>query len=214
MYRLRRLSRSGRVLVALAVGGAVFGIATAVQASIPDATGVFHGCYKQNNGQLRVIDTGAAQACLPSENSVTWSQTGPTGARGPTGAKGATGARGPTGAKGATGPKGATGSAGTARDVGTVVSVGQGGPSFYPEGLKGWVSVSSPSSGQYCLTPDPSVTVGNAALVLSSGSPGAGIDAFITWQGYCSLSPVSFAVSTDNSSGTPNNDIPFTALIP
>jgi hypothetical protein len=202
MYRLQRLSRSGRVLVALAVAGAVFGITTAVQASIPDATGVFHGCYKQNNGQLRVIDTGAGQACLPSENSVTWSQTGPTGARGP------------TGAKGATGPKGATGSAGTARDVGTVASVGQGGPSFYPQGLKGWVSVSSPSSGQYCLTPDPSVTVGNAALVLSSGSPGAGIDAFITWQGYCSLSPVSFAVSTDNSSGTPNNDIPFTALIP
>ncbi len=40
MQRLRRLSRGGRFLLALAVGGAVFGIATAVQASIPDASGV------------------------------------------------------------------------------------------------------------------------------------------------------------------------------
>jgi hypothetical protein len=92
--------------------------------------------------------------------------------------------------------------------------VGQGGPSFYAEGLKGWVSVSSPSAGQYCLTPDPSVTVGNAALVLSAGSPGAGGAAFIIWEGYCTLSPVEFAVSTVDSTGALNNDIPFTALIP
>ena len=53
MHRLRDLSRGGRVLVALVVGGAVFGIATAVQASIPDASGVIHGCYfKFPNGEM------------------------------------------------------------------------------------------------------------------------------------------------------------------
>ena len=62
MQRLRRLSRGGRFLLALAVGGAVFGIATAVRASVPDASGVIHGCYNTSlahgspTGALRVIE--------------------------------------------------------------------------------------------------------------------------------------------------------------
>jgi hypothetical protein len=43
MQRLHALSRVGRLVLALAVGGVVFGIATAVQASIPDENGVIHG---------------------------------------------------------------------------------------------------------------------------------------------------------------------------
>ena len=53
MYRLRELGRGRRLLVALAVGGAVFGIATAVQASIPDASGVIHGCYAKAGNPAR-----------------------------------------------------------------------------------------------------------------------------------------------------------------
>ena len=45
MERVRRLGRAGRLFLALGVAGGVFGIATAVQASIPDASGVIHGCY-------------------------------------------------------------------------------------------------------------------------------------------------------------------------
>ena len=45
MDRFRGLSRGGRVLLALAVGEALFGIASAVLASIPSANGVIHGCY-------------------------------------------------------------------------------------------------------------------------------------------------------------------------
>jgi hypothetical protein len=51
-----------RVLVALAVVGAAFGIASAVQASIPDASGIVHACYNNSNangypiGALRAID--------------------------------------------------------------------------------------------------------------------------------------------------------------
>ena len=39
MLKLRYPSKSRRLLLGLAVGGAVFGVASAVQASIPDANG-------------------------------------------------------------------------------------------------------------------------------------------------------------------------------
>jgi hypothetical protein len=87
------------------VGGALFGIATAVQADIPDS-GVIHGCSKNAGGQLRAIDSSQGQACNASESALNWNQTGPTGARGP---KGTTGTTGPTGRKGATGQTGISG---------------------------------------------------------------------------------------------------------
>jgi hypothetical protein len=95
--RVGRVGRGGRIVLALAVGGAVFGISTAVQASIPDASGVIHGCYSKSAapgsqpGALRVIDTAVGQTCQVSEGSVNWSKTGPTGAEGPTGPTGQTG---------------------------------------------------------------------------------------------------------------------------
>ena len=45
LLKLRYPSKRRRLLLGLAVGGAVFGVASAVQASIPDANGVIHGCY-------------------------------------------------------------------------------------------------------------------------------------------------------------------------
>jgi hypothetical protein len=119
MNRVRRLRAGGKVLVALAIGGALFGVARAVQASIPDSNGVIHGCYytppgKVNKagmrtGALRVVDSGKGQQCAPDETALSWNHTGPSGARGPTGTKGTTGSRGPSGAKGTTGPTGAHG---------------------------------------------------------------------------------------------------------
>jgi hypothetical protein len=103
-------------VLALVVGGAVFGIATAVQASIPDGSGVIHGCYGKpgtpQKGQLRVINTGIGEVCRYYENPLDWNQTGPTGPTGPRGATGPTGPKGPTGARGPTGPKGSTGPTG------------------------------------------------------------------------------------------------------
>jgi hypothetical protein len=100
MRRLRSLSRGGRILVALAVGGAVFGIATAVYADIPDS-GVINSCYgKTNGGFLRVIDTSKGQKCAFNENPLSWNAAGVTGASGATGATGPTGPTGPTGARG------------------------------------------------------------------------------------------------------------------
>lgn len=99
MNRLRGACRGGRLFLALVVGGATFGIATAVQADIPDS-GVIHGCYHRaanpslRIGALRVIDSSLGQSCYGDENALNWNQRGVTGPTGPTGP---TGARGPTG---------------------------------------------------------------------------------------------------------------------
>ena len=70
-------------MVGLAGGGIAY-------ASIPDSSGVIHGCYKTENGQLRVINV-PGKTCTPGETPLNWNQTGPNGARGPTGALGPTG---------------------------------------------------------------------------------------------------------------------------
>jgi hypothetical protein len=141
----------------LVVGGAMFGLASAVQASIPDSHGVIHGCYSKVGGALRVVDTAKNQKCLTSELAVNWSQTGPIGAKGPTGstgAPGATGASGPTGATGATGPTGPVGSArGYARVMGATLDTASS---------KGVLGVEY-DHGLYCfdLSFMPSVVVAN-----------------------------------------------------
>lgn len=105
--RRARWAALGILAVGLVGGGAAY-------ASIPDASGVIHGCLQKNVGNLRVIDP-STDACRSSEVALDWNQTGPTGPIGPkgptgaTGAKGATGANGPTGAAGPTGPAGLVG---------------------------------------------------------------------------------------------------------
>jgi hypothetical protein len=49
-------------------------------ASIPDSSGVFHGCYKVSGGALRLIDSG--KTCTSRERPVTWNQQGPPGING------------------------------------------------------------------------------------------------------------------------------------
>ena len=95
------------IALVVGVGVAAGGIA---YASIPDSSGVIHGCY-QKNGNLRVIDS-TGKGCTTSEKPLSWNQTGPsglTGSTGLTGATGPTGSTGSTGATGGTGPTGATG---------------------------------------------------------------------------------------------------------
>lgn len=85
--------RRTTVLVAAVVAAA--GIAGLTQASVGSG-GVIQGCYKSQNGQLRVIDP-ATQVCLPSETLISWSQTGPVGPQGPQGEQGIQGPTGPRG---------------------------------------------------------------------------------------------------------------------
>ena len=123
----RRLRRGALAVTAVAL----VAIAGAVTYAVADigGGGVINGCYKAQNGQLRVIDPATGH-CLPSEKSISWSRTGPQGPPGPTGPGGPTGARGPTGPqglKGDSGPTGATGPSGPTGANGPTGATGQTG---------------------------------------------------------------------------------------
>jgi hypothetical protein len=81
MSRFNRLSRMPRLVLALAVAGATFGIVTVVQAAIPDSNGTIHGCYQFANasvpkGTLRVVDTGTGESCRFYERPLNWNSKG------------------------------------------------------------------------------------------------------------------------------------------
>ena len=73
-----------RFFVCACIVAGVGAIATAVQASIPDGSGVIHGCYSdrgatgRNGTQLNIVDT-ATSGCSGGQTAVQWSQTGPPG---------------------------------------------------------------------------------------------------------------------------------------
>ena len=92
-----------RALLLTAILAALGGI---VGATIPDPSGVYHGCLK--NGNLRVIDS-ATESCKQNETPITWNQTGPDGIQGPQGPQGIQGPQGAQRAAGAGRNSGATG---------------------------------------------------------------------------------------------------------
>lgn len=94
--------------VSLAAAAAVILLGAGVAyASIPTG-GVIHGCYKNLDGKLRVIDQNL-DSCGNSETALDWNQQG---VQGPTGPQGDTGSTGPQGAQGIQGPQGASGATG------------------------------------------------------------------------------------------------------
>jgi hypothetical protein len=80
--RFRRVALAVTAVVVVAIAGGV----TYAVADIGSG-GVINGCYKSQNGQLRLIDP-ATDGCLPSETAISWGQTGTQGAPGPPGPKG------------------------------------------------------------------------------------------------------------------------------
>ena len=89
---------SGRRL-AVVLGVAIIGLAlvgSIAYASIPDSSGVLHGCYSANGAnakggaQLNLVNSDQA-TCTNGQTAVTWSQTGPAGGTGPTGPTGPAG---------------------------------------------------------------------------------------------------------------------------
>jgi len=76
--------------VLLLVGGIAY-------ASIPDGSGVIHGCYKTTNpatGSVIVIDSDVGQSCPSGFTPLNWNQTGPQGPAGPAGPQGPQGSPG------------------------------------------------------------------------------------------------------------------------
>jgi Collagen triple helix repeat (20 copies) len=147
------------MLVAAALGGTIFGITSVVQASIPSADGVIHGCYQfsppdTNKGVLRAINADIGEQCRFNERSLNWRQRGVTGATGATGPTGPTGPAGPTGPRGPTGPTGDTGPTGPSGPVGPT-----GPPSVWVTRTPGFV----------LLPPSPAV-VKIVTLSLAAGT--------------------------------------------
>ena len=93
------------LLIAVALLALAGGIA---YASIPDAAGVIHACYRTDSGAVRLIDV-PDQTCLDGEVAIQWNIRGDIGPAGP---PGATGPAGPPGETGPTGPQGPAGPAG------------------------------------------------------------------------------------------------------
>jgi hypothetical protein len=166
----RIFGRPGSVV--LAAVGALLVAGGIAYATIPDSSGVIHGCYQKNVGNLRVIDS-STESCRPSEVALNWNQTGPTGATG------ATGATGPTGATGTTGPQGSTGPQGPG--VKTIAGI------VNPDGsVNGAIAhpsftVSHPSTGEYVITFPPG-TWGTFPVmtVTPFGINGAVVDPVVT----------------------------------
>jgi hypothetical protein len=214
--RFRRVALAVTAVVVVAIAGGV----TYAVADIGGG-GVINGCYKTQNGQLRVIDP-ATDHCLPSETAISWSQTGPqgppgptgpagptgpTGPRGPTGpqgAKGATGATGPQGLKGDTGPRGPTGPAGTNGVSGyEVTSVSADLPSgslalaalSCASGKKvvsgGWDTNANTPGQNIFITKSGPKTDGTGWTAGIQNSSGATVH--ITFTGTCITAPTSFA---------------------
>ena len=142
-----RSSRRGiavAVAAALLVAMASTALAAAVVTSIIGPDGIIHGCYKAQNGQLRVVPAG--EACGPSELAIQWNQTGPQGPQGIQGVPGPTGA---TGAQGVPGPTGATGPQGVPGPTGATGAQGVPGPTGAtgPQGVPGPTGATGPQGG-------------------------------------------------------------------
>jgi hypothetical protein len=78
---LKGLSRGGRLLLAFGVAGAAFGIATVVQAAIPDSHGTINACYQfaqgvTPKGTLRVVDPATGESCRFYERPLKWNANG------------------------------------------------------------------------------------------------------------------------------------------
>lgn len=131
------------VLLALAVGlvlltGAASGAPEkATRTEIPNARGVYSGCYQQVTGELRVIP--GSKGCRSGESRVTWNRRGQRGAVGLQGPQGDTGLQGPTGPTGERGPTGSTGPQGPQGNQGIQGPVGAQGPvgPTGPQGVQG-----------------------------------------------------------------------------
>jgi hypothetical protein len=119
------------VLVTAGIAVATDGGSTA--RTIPDLSGVIHGCFKKGGGVLRVIDPSKGARCHNNEQPLTFNERGQSGAQGQSGGAGSVGPSGlgggASGAGGATGPKGDTGTQGLTGPKGDTGAPGiQGAP--------------------------------------------------------------------------------------
>jgi Collagen triple helix repeat (20 copies) len=144
----------------------------AASAKIPNAAGVFSGCYLTATGDLRLVPGNVR--CRRSEVRVRWNQSGPPGATGPEGPQGPQGAQGPVGAAGARGPVGPQGATGPVGPQGVQGAPGPTGPQGDP-GPQGGAGPPGPKGDPGVQGPQgpvgPQGPPGPAGAQLVTGSP-------------------------------------------
>jgi len=127
-----RLTRGRTFLIGLVAGAAVAAGGTALAR---ESVSVIHGCYKKQNGQLRIVNASAT--CLSSEKAISWNK------------------------QGAQGPQGLPGPAGTAKAYARFVF----GSGLDMTRTHGFAAVSTLEPGLYCLTPSTGVDVNSSVAV-------------------------------------------------
>ena len=140
----KRLVIAG-IAIALVAGTVV------ASASIPDATGAIHACYRKQGGQLRLIDTAKGQRCAATETGIVWYQDGPRGPRGRRGPEGPQGSQGPQGIQGGQGIQGPIGPTG-------------------PQGTRGPGGITDRLAASVNLVGDNQVETSDVSWTQSSGS--------------------------------------------
>ena len=105
------LATPAGILTLVLAGGVVVAVA-----SIPDALGIFHGCYAKTTGALRVVSD--ARQCIRTETAIQWNQQGQPGQPGPQGPAGPQGPQGPQGLQGPPGSSSSTDAFATYRELG------------------------------------------------------------------------------------------------
>jgi hypothetical protein len=221
--RIRRVALAVTAVAIVAIAGGV----TYAVAEIGGG-GVINGCYKSQNGQLRLIDP-ATDSCHPSETPISWSQTGPQGPKGDKGDKGDPGPAGPQGPAGSTGPAGPQGPAGpglrevkiaegeqkiaAVANVGNVlVSCGPGGFAAGSYGLQ--VVVSPPgNTGETRVWVDDSIAgmsyeTRSGFSVITKLNPGTGTRHVVVRESNASLS-ATFDIFIQGSGATCKASIEF-----
>ena len=105
---MHRLSFLRKCVAFAAVAAALLVVAGVAYATIPDASGVIHGCYMKTGGALSVVDPSVTN-CPKGDTALSWNVQGQPGPQGPQGPQGAAGPQGQTGTQGPTGPQGPAG---------------------------------------------------------------------------------------------------------
>jgi hypothetical protein len=187
---MNSLFRLTRKRVALIVGSVTLLTASGIAyATIPDTSGVIHGCYVRSTGALKVIDTAKGQVCNSEQQALNWNQAGPVGARGETG------------------PRGPSGSA---KAWAYVASDGSLNSAFRVS------KVDDLSGGLYCVLLDPSIDPFTAAAVVTpAAGTGAGPLIATVVPGGCGTTRTGVQVQIWNTSGVGvKSPLGFTIAVP
>jgi hypothetical protein len=115
-----------RIAIAFITGATLVGGVGYAATSVIGSGGVIQGCYKDQNGQLRVV--ASASECLPSEAPISWNVQGVKGDKGEPGSQGPQGDTGAVGPQGLAGPKGDKGDLGPQGPGGSQGPQGPSGP--------------------------------------------------------------------------------------